>query len=94
MDMSTHIRERLIAALGPCESIDVLDQSAAHAGHAGVRQSGGGHFTLRVVSTAFEGLSQLQRQRQVYAALADEMQGSIHALSMTCLTPDEQTDDE
>lgn len=83
------IEKRLMEALGPCATLEVEDQSAAHAGHAGARESGGGHFAVLVVSAAFEGLSPLQRQRRVYAALADEMKGRIHALSMTCLTPAE-----
>ena len=89
--MSTRhlIEKRLTEALGPCATLEVEDQSAAHAGHAGARESGGGHFAVLVVSAAFEGLGPLQRQRRVYAALADEMKGRIHALSMTCLTPAE-----
>jgi BolA protein len=89
--MSTRnlIEKRLTDTLGPCATLEVEDQSAAHAGHAGARESGGGHFAVLVVSAAFEGLSPLQRQRRVYAALADEMKGRIHALSMTCLTPAE-----
>ena len=89
--MSTRalIEERLSAVLGPCVALEVEDQSAAHAGHAGARQSGGGHYRVRIVAQAFEGMSPLQRQRRVYAALAEEMKGRIHALSMTCLTPAE-----
>jgi BolA protein len=83
------IAQRLTDALGPCAILEVEDQSAAHAGHAGARQSGGGHFAVLIVSASFEGQSQLQRQRRVYAALADELKGRIHALSMICLTPSE-----
>jgi len=89
MSTSRLIAARLTEALGPCATLEVEDQSAAHAGHAGARESGGGHYAVLIVSAAFEGLSQLQRQRRVYAALADEMKGRIHALSMTCLTPAE-----
>lgn len=89
MNTRARIHERLAEALGPCEALEVIDQSAAHAGHAGARESGGGHYAVVIVAAAFEGLSQLQRQRRVYAALADEMTGRIHALSMTCLTPAE-----
>jgi BolA protein len=89
--MSTRalIEQRISAALGPCAIVAVEDQSAAHAGHAGARQSGGGHYDVLIVTSAFEGLSQLQRQRRVYAALAEEMKGRIHALAMRCLTPAE-----
>jgi BolA protein len=93
MDVRTRIEERLAAALGPCELLDVIDQSAAHAGHAGARESGGGHFNVIVVSQKFDGLSAVARQRLIYAALAEEMRGSIHALSMSCLTPAEYADE-
>jgi len=88
-DLRTRIEERLAAALGPCELLDVIDQSAAHAGHAGAREKGGGHFNVIIVSERFSGLSPIARQRLVYAALADEMRADIHALSMTCLAPAE-----
>jgi BolA protein len=83
------IEKKLSLALGPCATLEVDDQSAAHAGHRGARESGGGHYSVMIVTQAFEGLSLVQRQRRVYAALADEMKGRIHALSMTCLTPAE-----
>ena len=83
MDTRTRIEEKLRAALSPVE-IDVIDQSAAHAGHAGA--SGGGHFRVLLVADAFEGLNQVQRQRRVYEILAEEMKSSVHALSMECLS--------
>ncbi len=89
MDARSRIHERLAETLAPCVFLDVIDQSAAHAGHAGARESGGGHFNVLIVSTRFEGLGALARQRLVYAALADEMRDLIHALSMTCQTPAE-----
>jgi BolA protein len=64
----------------------VVDESHLHAGHAGAR-GGAGHFRAVVVSARFEGRSALERQRLVYAALADEMGREIHALSMQTLTP-------
>lgn len=94
MDVRTAIHSRLAESLGPCEELDVVDQSAAHAGHAGARQSGGGHYQVLIVSAAFEGMGQLARQRRVYALLADEMKTSIHALTMTCLTPAEYRAEE
>jgi BolA protein len=94
MDVRSRIHQRLADALGPCEELDVVDQSAAHAGHAGARQSGGGHYQVLVVSAAFEGESQLARQRRVYAILAEEMKSAVHALTMTCLTPGEFADGE
>ena len=57
-------------------------------GHAGAR-SGGGHFRALIVSERFEGANAVARQRLVYAALSQEMDGDIHALSMRTLTPSE-----
>ena len=68
-------------------TLSVVDDSAAHAGHAGARE--GGHFRVQVVSGAFRGLSPIERHRLVYAAVADLMGNGIHALSITARTPDE-----
>ena len=81
------IRTRLEQALAP-ESLNITDESAKHAGHVGA-QSGGGHFIVTVVSSAFEGKSLLQRHRLVYDAIGDAMQKEIHALSITAQTSDE-----
>ncbi|MED5260909.1 MAG: BolA family protein [Myxococcota bacterium] len=80
---------KLRAAL-EAESVEVVDESHLHAGHAGAR-SGKGHFRVRVVSERFAGLSRIQSQRLVFAALAEEMESDIHALAMQTLTPDEAT---
>ena len=68
--------------------VDVVDESHLHAGHAGAR-SGGGHFRVLIVSDRFAGKNRVERQRLVYAALAEEMGSDIHALSLKTLTPDE-----
>ncbi len=81
------IEARLRTALAP-EDLRILDDSAAHAGHAGAR-SGGGHFNVRIVSANFTGKSLLQRHRMVHAALDDLMSREIHALSIKALTPEE-----
>ena len=72
------------------EALDIAveDESALHAGHAGAA-SGGGHYRVRIVSPLFSGKNRVQRHRLVYAALADEMGGAIHALALTTLTPDQ-----
>ena len=80
------IRNRL-ASLEP-QQIEITDDSALHAGHAGAK-SGGGHYRLTVVSPQFIGLTTVQRHRLVYAALGTLMQGAIHALSINALTPEE-----
>ena len=73
--------------LQPLE-LEIEDQSAAHAGHAGARS--GAHFRLHLVSDAFTGLSRVQRHRMVYERLASLLQGRIHALTMTLLAPGER----
>lgn len=80
------IEERLRTVLAPV-SLDIIDDSAAHAGHAGARD--GGHFTVRIVSAAFAGKTLIQRHRLIYAALADLMHRDIHALSIRAHTPEE-----
>ncbi|HHH48912.1 MAG TPA: BolA family transcriptional regulator [Gammaproteobacteria bacterium] len=79
------IRERLTAALSPV-SLEIVDDSHLHAGHAGAR-GGGGHFTVHIVSAAFEGKAPLARHRLVFDALGDMMQKEIHALSIKASTP-------
>ena len=79
-------RQRL-APLAPTR-IELIDDSAQHAGHEGAR-SGGGHYRLLVVSSAFAGKSTVSRHRLVYDALGELMRQKIHALSIKSLTPDE-----
>ena len=88
--METNRTEALRAALqkelAPV-SLEIIDDSARHAGHAGARE--GGHFRVVVVADAFKGLSQLQRHRMVYAAVDSLMGRGIHALNIVARTPDE-----
>ncbi|MGF6569275.1 BolA protein [Paraburkholderia sp. GAS333] len=81
------IEARLAAALAPAASIQITDDSAQHAGHAGA--SAGGHFTVTIVAAAFAGKPRVARHRMVYDALADAMQRGIHALAITAYTPEE-----
>ena len=81
------IRARLAEALAPV-SIDVIDESHKHAGHEGARD-GRGHFAVRIVSAAFEGVNLLARHRLVYDALGPLMQTDIHALSLKAQAPSE-----
>ena len=76
-----------LAVLEP-QHMEILDESALHAGHAGAK-SGGGHFQLTLMSPAFTGQSGVARHRLVYQALGDLMGGKIHALSITALAPEE-----
>lgn len=80
------MQERL-ASLSPLE-IEIIDDSAKHAGHAGAR-SGGGHYHLRIVAPGFVGLRTMQRHRLVYDALGPLMKQEIHALSIDARSPDD-----
>lgn len=82
------LRAKLEAAFAP-ERLEIVDDSARHAGHAGAREGGESHFTVVVVSAAFEGLNRVARQRAVNAALAEELAGPVHALSIKALAPGE-----
>jgi BolA family transcriptional regulator, general stress-responsive regulator len=81
------MRERL-AALAPL-ALDLRDESAQHAGHAGARPSGGSHWQLTIVSEAFRGQSAVARHRMVYEALGDLMKRDIHALRIEALAPEQ-----
>lgn len=76
-----------LAVLDPLK-IELIDDSARHAGHAGAA-SGGGHYQLTLVSLRFAGLARLARHRLVYDALDPLMRGEIHAISLNLQTPDE-----
>lgn len=85
MQTSDKMRE-LLQTLQP-QSIEIIDDSALHAGHAGARE--GGHYRLTIVSAQFEGRKTMERHRMVYAALASLMQSGIHALNISAKTPSE-----
>jgi BolA protein len=68
-------------------SLEIIDDSARHAGHAGARE--GGHFRVLIVAEAFKGHSQLERHRLVYAAVEPLMGQGVHALSIVARTPEE-----
>jgi BolA protein len=70
-------------------SIDIFDDSASHAGHAGVKETGGGHYELSIVSPLFSGKTTMQRHRLVYECLSELMPGKIHALSIQAFAPED-----
>jgi len=84
------IRKKLHNAFRP-ERLEVIDDSARHAGHSGAAEAGESHFNVVIVSSAFQGQGRLQRQRSIYAALAEELAGPVHALSLKALAPGEST---
>jgi BolA protein len=82
------IERKLRHALAPA-SLDVIDDSRHHAGHGHHHPDGESHFTVEVVSAAFEGKSRLERHRLVNALLAEELAGRVHALAISAKTPTE-----
>lgn len=85
MSIEAEIRRRL-ELLAP-SALNLDDESAQHAGHAGA--SGGGHYRLTIVSSRFAGLNAVARHRLVYETLGDLMQKGIHALAISAYTPEE-----
>lgn len=79
------IRHRIEDTLRP-EKLELIDDSHLHAGHG----AKGGHYTVRIVSDAFEGKNLVQRHRLVYDAVGDLMSSEIHALSIQASTPAEK----
>lgn len=88
MSVADQMREKLTATFTPSR-LDIVDESARHAGHSGWRPGGETHFHLEIVAEAFAGKSRLERQRAVYAVLDEELATSVHALSVRALTPAE-----
>ncbi|MEQ1438149.1 BolA family protein [Fontimonas sp. SYSU GA230001] len=87
MSRVARIRSTLERAFAP-QRLHIEDESHLHAGHAGAA-AGGGHYRIEIVSTAFAGMSPIQRHRAVYAALGDMMPSDIHALSLSARAPGE-----
>ncbi|HWP27428.1 MAG TPA: BolA family protein [Xanthobacteraceae bacterium] len=83
------IVEKLDKAFAP-QRLEVIDESARHAGHAGHRPGGETHFRIVIVAEAFRGRSRLDRHRMINALLADELAGGVHALAIHASAPGEQ----
>jgi len=81
--------ENILRKRFPGASIAVEDESHRHKGHAGAQPEGGTHFSVMVISTEFEGLSRLARQRLVHEALDAEFKSGLHALSLKLFAPGE-----
>ena len=88
MSVADRIEARLRESFAP-GVLRVEDESYLHKGHAGHRPEGETHFRVEIVAAAFAGRSRVDRQRLVYAVLADELAGPVHALSVRALTPAE-----
>jgi BolA protein len=87
---SDRLRATLTAAFNPLE-LEVVDESAHHAGHAGASAAGETHYRIGLVSAAFEGQSRVARSRAVYQSLGEEFSSGLHALSLTLRSPRERT---
>lgn len=81
------IKKKLTETIKP-EVIELIDDSAAHAGHAGAK-NGAGHYYLTIVADAFNDMSMVQRHQLIYQTLGDMMKNEIHALGINALTPSE-----
>jgi len=88
MSMRERIETRLRADFAP-QSLEVIDESALHAGHAGARGGGETHYRVALVSPVFVGLTRVKRHQRVYAALAAEIAAGVHALSLETRAPGE-----
>lgn len=82
----SRIRSAIERELAPLQ-LDIIDDSAKHAGHAGARE--GGHFRVRLVADAFRGKTRMERHRLVFAAVAGLMASDIHALNIEARSPEE-----
>jgi BolA protein len=88
MSMKNLITEKLAAAFAP-QSLDVIDESHLHAGHAGHRPGGETHYRVHIVSQAFEGKSRVERHRMVNQTLSGELATTVHALAINARAPGE-----
>ncbi len=86
MSVKDTIIDKLCGHLDPSD-INVIDESALHAGHAQAPEGGESHFRIRVVSKRFCGLSRIERQRLIHDILASELAGPVHALSIDAREP-------
>ena len=82
------IQAKLTSAFEPIR-LEIVDDSARHEGHAGATPGGESHFNVLIESKAFAGAAKVARQRMVYRALAEELAGPLHALSIKALAPGE-----
>ncbi|WP_206049344.1 BolA family protein [Novosphingobium sp. PC22D] len=86
--IAQEMRHLLEAAFAPSR-LDIINDSGRHAGHSGDDGSGESHFTIEIESARFEGVSRLQRQRQVIAALGDIPGQRVHAVAIRARAPGE-----
>lgn len=88
MTVDDTIRQKLTDAFAP-ESLEVMNESHLHAGHAGSPGTGSSHYRVTIVSAKFDGLSRVDRHRLVNEALREELAGPVHALALKTLSAQE-----
>jgi BolA protein len=88
MPVKSTIAEKLTAAFAP-QSLDVIDESHRHEGHAGHRPGGQTHFRVHIVSEVFRGKTRLERHRMINRTLAEELAAGVHALAIHASAPGE-----
>lgn len=88
MQVTQAIETKLRQAFAPA-SLDIVNESDRHAGHASSPGTGESHFRVTIVSDKFAGLSRVERHRLVNAALREELAGPVHALAIRALAPGE-----
>jgi len=87
MSVAGAMEKKLREAFAPVR-LEIVDESHMHAGHVGARPEGETHFRVTIVSQAFAGRSRVDRQRLVYDLLREELDGPVHALSVSAMPPD------
>ena len=80
------IIDKLTQAFAP-DTLDVIDESHLHAGHAGAREGGQSHFRVKITSQAFDGKMLVERHRMINEVLAEELAGPVHALAIKANPP-------
>jgi BolA family transcriptional regulator, general stress-responsive regulator len=90
MRVEEQITKKLRQAFAP-ETLEVVNDSHRHAGHAGSPGTGESHFRIKVVSRSFAGKSRVERHRMINEVLAGELTGKIHGLAISALTPEERS---
>lgn len=88
MSVEDIIRRKLTDAFQP-ERLEVENESHLHHGHHGSPQTGESHYRVLLAADVFDGVSRVERQRKIYAVLAEELDGPVHALALTVVTPAE-----
>ncbi|WP_068310569.1 BolA family protein [Polycladidibacter hongkongensis] len=81
MSKKNSMRDKLTQAFAP-QQLEVIDESESHRGHGGWREGGETHFRIRIVSTAFAGMSRVAMHRAINACVAEELASGVHALAI------------